>query len=110
MNALDRQVAVRRRWAALFEAFDVVLAPTFGVVAFPHDDGPFADRLHIIDGQPTPYGAQLAWPGMATVANLPATAVPVGATAAGLPIGLQVIGPYLEDHTTIAFAGLLAGL
>lgn len=110
MDALDRQVALRRQWGALFEAFDVVLAPTFGVVAFAHDDGPFNDRLHVIDGQPTPYGAQLAWPGMATVANLPATAVPVGATKAGLPIGLQVIGPYLEDHTTIAFAGLLAGL
>ena len=110
MNALDRQVAVRRQWAALFEAFDVVLAPVFGVVAFAHDASPFNDRTHVIDGQPTPYAAQLAWPGMATLANLPATAVPVGATKAGLPIGLQVIGPYLEDHTTIAFAGLLAGL
>jgi amidase len=38
---------------------------------------------------------------------LPATAVPIGATRAGLPIGMQIIGPYLEDRTTIAFAGLL---
>ncbi len=110
MNALDRQLAVRRQWGALFDAFDVVLAPAFGVVAFPHDQGPFNDRQHVIDGRPTPYGAQLAWPGMATLANLPATAAPVGRTRAGLPIGLQVIGPYLEDHTTIAFAGLLASL
>jgi amidase len=22
----------------------------------------------------------------------------------GLPIGVQVLGPYLEDHTTLAFA------
>ena len=110
MNALDAQLAFRRRWAALFEDFDVVLAPAFGVVAFPHDDKPFADRTHLIDGELTPYGAQVAWPGMATLANLPATAMPIGTTAGGLPIGMQIIGPYLEDGTTIAFAGRVAGL
>jgi amidase len=49
----------------------------------------------------------LAWPGTATLANLPSTAVPIGQTASGLPIGAQIIGPYLEDRTTIAFAGLI---
>jgi amidase len=107
MNALDAQIAFRRRWSALFRAFDVVLAPAFGVVAFPHDDRPFAERVHIIDGKETPYAAQVAWPGMATLANLPATAVPIGKTKAGLPIGMQIIGPYLEDRTTLAFAGLV---
>ena len=110
MTALDRQMAIRRQWGALFENFDVVLAPVMGVVAFPHDASPFNDRIHVINGQATPYGAQLAWPGMATLAHLPATAFPVGLTKAGLPIGLQAIGPYLEDYTTIALAGLMAGL
>jgi amidase len=32
---------------------------------------------------------------------------PVGLTRGGLPIGIQVIGPYLEDRTPLAFAGLL---
>ncbi|HEV2364891.1 MAG TPA: amidase family protein [Caulobacteraceae bacterium] len=105
MGALDGQIAFRRRWAALFEDYDVVLAPVFGVVAFPHDDKPFNERTHVIDGEVTPYMDQIAWPGMATLANLPATAVPVGKTRAGLPIGMQVIGPYLGDKTTIAFAG-----
>jgi amidase len=110
MTALDRQLLIRRQWGRLFEAFDVVLAPAFGVVAFPHQDGEFAQRVHEIDGHVTPYADQLAWPGMATLANLPATAVPIGATAAGLPIGAQIIGPYLEDRTTLAFAGLIEGL
>ena len=44
---------------------------------------------------------------MALLPNLPATAAPIGFTRGGLPIGVQVIGPYLEDRTTIAFAGLL---
>jgi amidase len=110
MNALDAQLAVRRRWGALFGAFDVVLAPCMGVVAFPHQDGEFATRIHTIDGEATPYGDQVAWPGMATFANLPATAAPIGVTRAGLPIGAQIIGPYLEDFTSLAFAGLIAGL
>ena len=110
MTALDQQLAIRRQWRALFETFDVVLAPVMGVVAFPHDASPFNDRIHVVNGHSTPYGAQLAWPGMATLGHLPSTAFPVGATKAGLPIGLQAIGPYLEDYTAIAFAGLMAGV
>ena len=107
MRALDAQLANRRQWARLFEDFDVVLAPVFGVVAFPHDDAPFQERKHVIDGVETPYGSQVAWPGMASLANLPATAAPIGKTRAGLPVGVQIIGPHLADRTTIAFAGFL---
>jgi len=32
---------------------------------------------------------------------------PIGRTESGLPIGVQVIGGFLEDRTTIAFAGLI---
>jgi amidase len=108
MGLLDSQVQLRRQWAVLFQTFDVLLAPTFGAVAFPHvteqDPG---KKVLMIDGQATPYFDQLAWPGVALVANLPATAAPVGFTKAGLPISVQVVGPYLEDRTTIGFAGLL---
>jgi amidase len=44
---------------------------------------------------------------MATLACLPATAAPISLSRAGLPIGIQILGPYLEDRTPIAFAGLL---
>lgn len=110
LDALDAQQQVRLRWRALFETVDVVLAPCFGVPAFPHDDAPFGERVLMIDGRPTPYAAQLAWPGVATFANLPATATPIGRTRDGRPIGVQVIGDYLEDRTTLDFAARLAAI
>jgi amidase len=104
---LDAQLAVRRQWAALFESFDVVIAPNFGQVAFPHDARDPGARTLEIDGAPTSYFDQLAWPGLATFPNLPATSAPIGQTKAGLPIGAQIIGAFLEDRTTLAFAELL---
>jgi amidase len=110
MDALDAQLRFRRQWAALFKAFDVVIAPTFGVVAFPHDDQSFGERIHRINGADTPYGAQIAWPGVALLPGLPATATPMGFNHDGLPMSVQVIGPYLEDRTTIAFSKMIGGL
>jgi len=38
----------------------------------------------------------------------PATTAPAGLSKSGLPVGLQIVGPYLEDATPIGFAQLLA--
>ena len=108
MAMLDQQMASRRRWAALFEAFDVVLTPVIGMAAFPPIDTNRPTRAIEIDGEEGPYFDQLGWAGMATYPNLPATVAPLGRTKSdGLPFGVQIVGPCLEDRTTIAFAGLL---
>jgi len=105
LEALDQQLAIRRRWAALFEQFDAVLAPVFGATAFAHIDETDWRQRHLeIDGETTPYGAQLVWSGLASLANLPATAAPLGVDAGGLPFGVQIIGPYLEDRTPLRLA------
>jgi amidase len=106
MDMLDRQYVIRRKWAALFDHVDVVLAPAFGTTAFPHLPTQGARTLKI-NGRDEPYGDQGAWSSMAGVANLPSTVAPIGMTKTGLPIGAQIIGPYLEDRTTIHFARLL---
>jgi len=76
--------------------------------AFPHDHEPNQAARHIdIDGKPYPYRDQGVWPSVATVAGLPATAAPIARSEAGLPIGVQIIGPFLEDLSTIRFAELM---
>ncbi len=107
MALQDTQARLIRQWRAVFETVDVVLAPPFGVAAFPHDARPWSLRAHMIDGRSTPYGEQLAWPGLATFPHLPATAAPIGATPEGLPVGVQIMGDAFADRTTLAFAALL---
>jgi len=76
-------------------------------VAFPHDHAQRGQRMIDVDDKRIPNDDLLAWAGIATLNGLPATAAPLGRTENGLPIGVQIIGGYLEDKTTIAFAGLI---
>ena len=99
---------LRRQWRALFREWDVVLCPPMPTPAFAHDHVPEQkDRRIDIDGKIYPYLDQIVWPGVATLAGLPATAAPIGLSPAGLPIGVQIIGPYLEDRTPLRFAELI---
>ena len=107
---LDEQARVRTQCAKLFEAFDIVLMPVFGSTAFAHIDEPdFERRVLRIDGVDTPYSAQGAWSALASFAGLPATVVPAGRGADDLPIGVQIVGPYLHDRTTLEVAAWLEG-
>jgi amidase len=57
-----------------------------------------------------PYNDFFFWIFFATLTGLPATVAPVGRTKTGLPVGIQILGPYLEDATPIDLAGQLAGI
>ncbi|HYI48352.1 MAG TPA: amidase family protein [Allosphingosinicella sp.] len=107
---LDHQARAVRAWQALFADYDAVIAPAFGTTAYPHDDTPVTERRLPVDGEDTRYGLQLAFAALASFTNLPATAVPVGADADGLPIGVQVIADLYRDHDAIALARLVHGL
>ena len=99
---------LQKRWAAFFEAFDALIMPVAPVAAFPHDHQPFYERHLTVNGRIVPYvDALYSWAGLAGVAYLPATVVPVGLTSDNLPVGVQIVGPYLEDSTTIHLAKLI---
>jgi amidase len=112
MATAEEREKLYRQWAEFFKEYDVLLCPITPTVAFPHDlsgtgiTGQFS-RTITVNGAPRDYLDNLAWPGVVTVANLPATAVPTRRFVDGLPVGLQIVGPYLEDRTPLRFAQLV---
>jgi amidase len=108
-NANETRTKLRYTWHEFFKRFDVLLTPVAATAAFPHDRNPNRDeRTVAVNGKSVPYAEQLFFAGLASLSYLPATAAPIGLTGAGLPVGLQIIGPEGEDSTTIEFARLLA--
>jgi amidase len=104
---LQRQ-RYREAFRSFFRTYDVLLSPVNIVNAFPHTDEPVRERRFEIGGTSVPYWQQSFYAGIANLSGHPATAFPAGRTGDGLPVGLQVVGPYLEDRTPIRFTALVA--
>jgi amidase len=109
-----RREAYRAAFRDFFRDVDLLLAPITLRTAFPHrpthwppTDAELLEARLEVDGQQVAYDLQLVCPGLATLSGQPATTFPVGLSKAGLPIGVQAIGPYLEDRTSIRFAALV---
>jgi amidase len=103
-----RRLACRAMWETFFESFDVFLSPVMFTTAILHDHSPLTARVVRTSEGDRSFMDFLAYIAPATFTGCPATAAPVGLSKSGLPVGLQVMGPYMEDATPIGFAGLLA--
>jgi amidase len=99
---------LRAQWRAFFKRFDAAICPIMPTPAFMHDHSPEQRTRRIdIDGKDYPYTDQMVWPGIANLPGLPATAIPLGRSPEGLPIGAQILGPWLEDRTPLKLAELI---
>ncbi len=98
---------VRRRWAEFFDDVDILLCPVTPIPAFRHihsEEGSNWAHAEIEEFGNMPYGQLVLWNALIGSAYLPVTTPPVGRTAEGLPVGIQVVAPYLHDHTALMFA------
>ena len=108
LTATDRRQHQRVAWADFFGDYDLALAPVMPVAAFPHDtDRPFAERKLDVDGTAVPHYLATAWVCAIGVMLLPVVTLPVGLTESGLPVGVQVVGPFLSDLWLLRVAELL---
>ena len=107
----ERQARIEARLAnEVFNRFDVIVCPVAMRAAFEHDHSSFFARTLEVDGVSRPYSDMLVWIALATLARLPAVTVPAGRDESGMPVGVQVIGPRLEDRTPIQVAKTLEAL
>lgn len=105
--ANEARTRLRWQWHEFFQRYDALIAPIMATPAFPHDHRPFGERTLMVDNAERPYFEQVFWAGLAICSYLPATVIPTGPSAAGLPIGVQIIGPEYGDLKTIGLAKLL---
>jgi amidase len=101
----ERRLQMRKRWEVFFQQWDVILLPVMPCPAIPHDHSePQAARLVRVGDKAIPYWDLVTWMAPAGACYLPATVVPVGCLDNGLPVGIQIVGPFLEDRTTLDLA------
>ncbi|MEM7800272.1 MAG: amidase family protein [Chloroflexota bacterium] len=104
----ERQ-ALKEACARFFEGYDLLIAPVTSVEAIPHNNKrEFYRRQISVDGRQVKYATLYQWISLATTCHLPAVIVPMRQTAAGLPVGVQLIGPEGADQKLIAIAQRLA--
>lgn len=101
--ARGREARQHRRIGAIFDTYDVLLAPTTAappprIGAF---DGMSSWRTYLTMASACPY----AWPW--NVLGWPGVNVPAGFTADGLPVGAQLLGPAGSEPLLISLAAQL---
>ena len=86
--------------AGVFDEVDLLVTPMASVPPFAAE-GPMPTEIEGI----TVHGGMAVVLGfLASLVNLPALSVPAGLTAAGLPVGLQIMGPRFREDLVLAAA------
>ncbi len=101
------QTALYRRWQIFFRDYDVLLSPAITISPRPWHELYPAE----IDGKKTKgYFHWLALAYAVTLAGHPAISLPVGRDRAGMPFGLQIVGPRGGDAKVLAVAAALEAM
>jgi len=106
-RALTAQTALYRRWQQFFANVDIIISPAITISPRPWTELYPGE----IDGVATKsYFHWLALAYAVTLPGHPAVCLPVGRDAAGLPFGLQIVGPRGGDAFVLGVAQALERL
>jgi amidase len=100
-SAMASQAELFERARRFFEDFDVLALPATAVPPFPAE----LEYPAVVAGQPQ--ASYLDWLAPAyyvTMTGCPAISLPAGFTADGLPVGIQLVGPYRGEARLLSIA------
>jgi len=101
VNALHKRAQLRARLLDILKPVDALITPSVAVTAFAAG----TIGVDTIDGQKV--DAHLGWSPFSwpiNLAGLPAASVPCGFDSEGLPIGFQIVAPWLKEQTIFRIA------
>ncbi len=104
IRAERERAALYHRVAAFFTGYDLLLCPVVAVPPYPVEQ---AYPTRIGDQELTSYIDWMFLTFVVTLTGCPALSLPCGFTKAGLPVGLQVIGPTHGDAAVLAAGALM---
>ncbi|MEO3976910.1 amidase family protein [Streptomyces sp. CAU 1734] len=100
---------LRAAWDRYFAEHDILITPAAPTAAVPDQTStPPPQRFITVDGHRRSYYDQTSWLNLASPVGLPSLVMPAGKTDAGLPLALQIVGPYLGDRTVLEAARQLS--
>ena len=103
LSAWEERDRVRGTLLRWMERTPLFVAPVGAVPAFGHEE---FGRVEV-EGRSVPTFRAFAHAYAANVFDLPAACVPAGRTAAGLPVGVQVVGRPHEERRVLAAARVI---
>ena len=106
-HALGQRTVVFRRAQALFRRFDVLVSPTLSRPALAADHDPFQPITIGGEAAGSIRGAWYPYTFPFNLSGHPAVSLPCGWSSDGLPIGLQIVGPWYGDRRVLALAAHL---
>jgi aspartyl-tRNA(Asn)/glutamyl-tRNA(Gln) amidotransferase subunit A len=102
VNAEQQADAMRDGFASYFQEYDALLCPVTPVPAHAHDavnfliNGQTVSSLHVMDATAPLNGT-----------GLPGLTIRFGTSSEGLPIGVQLVAPWLAESTLLYLASML---
>ncbi|WP_046862777.1 amidase [Microvirga massiliensis] len=100
VDALDKVTQIRAQLADAFERHNAILTPSFAALPWTAN----VTHPETIDGQPVGPRGHAVFTAFANAGGLPGISFPCRPSRSGLPVGVQVVGPYGGDERLLQLA------